>query len=65
MRGLSDGELFNVISHGVRNMPGYAYQIPVADRWAITTWVRVLGRAGHGTTDDVPADVRGSIGAAQ
>ncbi len=65
VRGLSDGEIFNVISHGVRNMPSYAYQIPVQDRWAIITWVRVLGRAGHGTLDDVPADARGRIEAAQ
>ena len=65
VRGLSDGEIFDVITHGVRNMPGYAYQIPVEDRWAIITWVRVLGRAGHGTLDDVPADARGRIEAAQ
>jgi mono/diheme cytochrome c family protein len=61
VRGLSDGEIFGVISHGVRNMPGYAYQIPVEDRWAIVVWVRVLGRAGHATVDDVPGDQRGTI----
>jgi len=65
VRGLSDGEIFNVITHGVRNMPSYAYQVPVADRWAIITWVRVLGRAGHGTLEDVPADRRSGIEAAQ
>jgi mono/diheme cytochrome c family protein len=65
VRGLSDGEIFGVITHGVRNMPSYAYQVPVADRWAIITWVRVLGRAGHGTVDDVPADARNGIEAAQ
>ena len=65
VRGLSDGEIFDTITHGIRNMPGYAYQIPAQDRWAIITWVRVLGRAGHGTLDDVPADARGHIEAAQ
>jgi mono/diheme cytochrome c family protein len=65
VRGLSDGEIFNVITHGVRNMPGYAYQIPVEDRWAIVTWVRVLGRSQHGSIDDVPADQRGQIEAAE
>jgi mono/diheme cytochrome c family protein len=65
VRGLSDGQIFDTITHGVRTMPSYAYQIPAQDRWAIITWVRVLGRAGHGTLDDVPADARGHIEAAQ
>lgn len=65
VRGLSDGQIFDTITHGVRTMPSYAYQIPAQDRWAIITWVRVLGRAGHGTLDDVPADRRGNIEAAQ
>jgi mono/diheme cytochrome c family protein len=65
VRGLSDGQIFDTITHGVRTMPSYAYQIPAQDRWAIITWVRVLGRAGHGTLDDVPADLRGRIEAAQ
>lgn len=36
------GELFNTISHGIRNMPGYATQINTADRWAILLYVRAL-----------------------
>jgi len=39
---MNDGEIFNVITHGVRNMPGYAYQIPAQDRWAIITYIRAL-----------------------
>lgn len=39
-----DGYLFDVITHGVRNMPGYAVQIPPHERWAIVSWVRVLNR---------------------
>jgi mono/diheme cytochrome c family protein len=42
IRGLSDGELFKVITEGVGLMPGYAYQVPPADRWAIVAHVRVL-----------------------
>jgi mono/diheme cytochrome c family protein len=61
VRGLADGEIFQVISKGVRTMPGHAYQIPPQDRWAIVAWVRVLGRAGHATIDDVPSDLRGAI----
>ncbi len=53
-RGLADGELFDIITHGVRNMPSYATQIPVADRWAIVTWVRVLQKSQAGKSTDVP-----------
>lgn len=59
--GMPDGEIFNVISHGVRNMPSYGAQIPESDRWAIVTWVRVIQRSQHATIDDVPAEFRGNI----
>ena len=38
----SDGELFDIISHGVRSMPGYAQQIKENDRWAIVAYIRAL-----------------------
>jgi mono/diheme cytochrome c family protein len=60
-RGLPDGELFDIITHGVRNMPSYAAQIPVEDRWAIVTWLRVLQRSQHAAVEDVPADMRAKI----
>jgi mono/diheme cytochrome c family protein len=56
-RGLKDGEIFNVITQGVRNMPAYRSQVPVSDRWAIVTWVRVLQRSQHATLADVRADL--------
>ena len=34
---MPDGEIFQTISQGKGRMPGYATQIPVADRWAIIT----------------------------
>ena len=37
-----DGKMFNTISHGMRNMPGYSTQIEVEDRWAIVAYVRAL-----------------------
>jgi mono/diheme cytochrome c family protein len=61
VRGLPDGEIFNVVTHGVRNMPAYALQIPAADRWAIVAWVRVLEQAQHSSIDDVPPELRGQI----
>lgn len=42
VRGRANGHLFNTITVGIRNMPGYAQQIPVADRWAIVAYVRAL-----------------------
>lgn len=42
IRHVPDGQLYATIANGVRNMPGYAAQIPVADRWAIVAYVRAL-----------------------
>jgi mono/diheme cytochrome c family protein len=42
-----DGQLFHTISNGVRQMPGYAHQVKVQDRWAIVAYLRVLQYA-HG-----------------
>lgn len=39
------GELFKIISDGIRNMPGYARQIPAEDRWAIILHLRALQRS--------------------
>lgn len=58
---MPDGEIFEVISNGVRNMPSYRNQIPVEDRWAIVAWVRVLQRSQHASIDDVPAELRDRI----
>jgi len=61
VRTMPDGEIFNVITNGVRNMPSYRKQIPVEDRWKIVTWVRVLGHSQHGAVGDVPPEMRDKI----
>ncbi len=61
VRNFADGEIFGVVTRGVRNMPSYAAQIPERDRWAIVTWVRVLQRSQRATLSDVPADRRDQI----
>jgi len=48
IRQMPDGQMFATISNGVRNMPAYAAQIPVSDRWAIVTYVRALQVAQPG-----------------
>jgi mono/diheme cytochrome c family protein len=42
IRDRAEGQLFQAISDGVRNMPGYKTQVDVADRWAIVAYVRQL-----------------------
>jgi mono/diheme cytochrome c family protein len=38
-----DGQLFNTVTNGVRQMPGYGHQLKdVLDRWAIVAYVREL-----------------------
>ncbi len=52
------GHLFNTVTNGIRNMPGYAAQIQAADRWAIVAYVRALQRSQDAKTADVPADLQ-------
>jgi len=61
LRQVADGHLFDVITNGVRTMPSYARQIPVADRWAIVSYVRALQRSQHATLADVPPDAQGEL----
>ncbi len=42
IRHMPDGQMFLTITRGIRNMPSYAGQVPVRDRWAIVAYVRAL-----------------------
>ncbi len=46
------GQLYNSIANGVRNMPAYGPQIPVADRWAIVAYVKALQRSQNASERD-------------
>jgi len=61
LRQMPVGELFNSISNGIRNMPGYASQIKTEDRWAIIMYVRALQRSRNGSINDLPPDARASL----
>ena len=61
---MNDGEIFNVISHGRRSMPPYRFQVAEHDRWAIVAYVRALQRAGLGTIEEAPENLRGQLTAA-
>lgn len=55
------GQLFQVISEGVRTMPSYARQIPESDRWAIVSYIQALQRSHHATLEDVPPESRNNL----
>lgn len=58
------GIIFDAITNGyaaVDNMPSYAAQIAIPDRWAIVAYVRALQLSQHATLDDVPPDVRPTL----
>lgn len=52
------GQIFNSITHGIRNMAGYGSQISVQDRWAIALYVKALQRSQNALLEDVPAAAR-------
>ncbi|MEX2456464.1 MAG: c-type cytochrome [Balneolaceae bacterium] len=50
---MPDGEFYSAITNGVRNMPSYASQIPVEDRWAIVAYIRALQRSQNVPEDEM------------
>ena len=62
IRAMAMGQFYDIIGNGVRNMPGYATQIPVDDRWAIAAYIRVLQYSQNASLSDVPSDVKTANG---
>jgi len=60
-----DGQYFDVITNGIRNMPSYSYQIPVHDRWAIIAFMRALQRSQNANRSDLPSDTLNSLRATE
>ncbi len=58
---MPDGQLFEVISNGIRTMPAMKMQVPVADRWAIVYYIRALQKSRNATLQDVPPDQRSQL----
>jgi len=61
VRDREDGHLYNTITNGIRNMPGYGGQIDIEDRWAIVLYIRALQRSQYASLEDVPAAQRDSL----
>jgi hypothetical protein len=55
------GYFFNVMTEGYGVMPTYAPQIPVADRWAIAAWIRVLQYSQNARLAELPAAVQQKV----
>ncbi len=62
LRQVPNGYIFDVITNGFGAMPDYSAQIPVADRWAIVSYVRALQLSQNASINDVPAANRGQLG---
>jgi hypothetical protein len=58
LREVADGYFFDVITNGFGQMPSYASQIPVEDRWAVVAYVRALQLSQHAPLAELPADDR-------
>jgi len=56
-----DGHFFDVMTHGLRNMPSYADQVAVKDRWAIIAYIRALQRSENAQLSDIPEEQRDQL----
>jgi len=58
---MTDGEIFNVITHGAKTMGAYGPLVPTQDRWAIVAYVRALQLSWLGSKDELSPDQRASL----
>jgi hypothetical protein len=64
LRQSPPGYVYDVINRGFGQMPSYAPQIHVEDRWAIVAYVRALQLSQAATLEDAPRDERAKLEAA-
>ncbi|HKX46499.1 MAG TPA: cytochrome c, partial [Planctomycetota bacterium] len=60
---MPEGEIFNTITHGIRNMRGYGDKLTAEDRWAVIAYVRALQASRRATLDDLPLAERERLNA--
>jgi hypothetical protein len=61
IKTFSDGQIFDIVSNGVRNMPSYRHQIPTDDRWSIILYLRALQMSRTATINDIPEAIREDV----
>lgn len=61
---LPAGKIYDAIRNGVNNgnMPGFAAQLSVEDRWAVVAYVRALQKSRTAKIENVPTDVQANYG---
>jgi hypothetical protein len=58
---MTDGEIFNTLTHGKGLMGAYGDKIQTEDRWAIIAYVRALQLSRLGRQSDIPEDLRSQL----
>lgn len=58
LREAADGHFFDVVTNGFGQMPSYAREIPVEDRWAVVAYVRALQLSQHARLAELPEEDR-------
>ena len=58
---MTDGEIFNTVTHGKNLMGAYGPLVPVEDRWAIIAYLRALQLSQLGSVDDLPPAQRAAL----
>ena len=60
---MPEGEIFNTITHGIRNMGAYGEKLSPEDRWAVIAYVRALQASRQATLDEIPLPERERLAA--
>ncbi len=58
---MTDGEIFNTITHGKNTMGAYGPLIPTQDRWAVVAYLRALQLSWLGSTNDLSAQQQAAL----
>ena len=58
---MTDGEIFNTITHGKGVMGAAGPLVPTRDRWAIIAYLRALQLSWLGTTNDLTAEQQAAL----
>lgn len=58
---MTDGEIFNTITHGKNTMGAYGPLVSTPDRWAIVAYLRALQLSWLGSTNDLSAEQQAAL----
>jgi hypothetical protein len=58
---MTDGEIFNTITHGKNLMGAYGGLVVIEDRWAIIAYIRALQRSRLAFANELPPSVQSTL----